>query len=159
MSEKKYTEKELTEAVRGGIEDRATWFYLLLKVAKEEGLDPDKLSKKAITEYGKLKSKNFKNVNGAGDFVDQLGCGVNKLAFDAKKIVSEEKRGELKFSHCPLVEAWKKLGCSKEEIVDLCKMANYGDFGIIGRFSELQLEFPKMLSKGDSCCHVVVTKR
>ncbi len=159
MSEKKYTEEELTEAVRGGIEDRATWFYLLLKVAKEEGLDPDKIAKKAITEYGKIKSKNFKDVNGAGDFASQLVGGVTKCAFGAEIVSAADKKAELKFSHCALVEAWKKLGCSSKEIVNLCKMANYGDFGIVSCFSKLQLEFPKMISKGDSCCHVVVTKK
>lgn len=159
MSEKKYTEEELVQAVRGAIQDRATWFYLLLEAAKEEGIDPDKIAKKAITEYGKIKSKNFKAVNGAGDFTSQLASGVTKCAFDMEIVTTEDKKGELKFSHCALVEAWKKLGCSSDEIVKLCHMANYGDYGMINSFEGLELEFPKMLSKGDECCHMIVTKK
>ncbi|WPC43588.1 L-2-amino-thiazoline-4-carboxylic acid hydrolase [Clostridium sp. JS66] len=159
MSEKKYTEEELTKAIRGAIGDRATWFYLLLKAVKEEGIDADKIAKKAITEYGKMKSKNFKDVNGAKDFATQLVGGVTKCAFGAEIAAAGDKKSELKFSHCALVEAWKQLGCSKDEIVELCRMANYGDFGIASSFDGIELDFPKMLSKGDECCHVIVTKK
>lgn len=159
MEEKKYTEKELTEAVRAAIQDRATWFYLLLKAAKEAGVDDDKIAKKAITHYGKLKGKNFNDVKNAGDFVTKLSTGVLKGAFDMERVVAEDNRGELKFKHCALVEAWKKLGCTNKEIEDLCKMANYGDYGMISCFQGLELEFPKMISKGDSYCHMVVTKK
>ena len=159
MEEKKYTQKQYTEAIRSAIEDRATWFYLLLKVAEEEGLDQDKIAKKAITKYGKLKGESFKSVKTAGDFVTKLASGNNACAFDIEKLVVEENRGELKFGHCALLEAWKKLGCTPEEIRDLCKMANYGDYGILSCAEGLELEFPKMLARGDDYCHLVVTKK
>jgi len=159
MANKKYTEKELTDSIRAAIEDRATWFYLLLKAAEEEGVDEDKIAKNAITKFGKFKGKNFDDVKTPGDFVTRLSEGNNTLAFDIQKVVANENRGELIFRYCPFVELWKKLGCSKEEIENLCKMANYGDYGILSCIDGLKLEFPKMISKGDEYCQVVVTKK
>ena len=159
MEEKKYTQKEFTNAIRSAIEDRATWFYLLLKEAEEEGLNQDELAKKAITRYGKIKGENFINVRTARDFATKLLGGNNTCAFDMEKLLVEEDRVELKFGHCALYEAWKKLGCTSDEIENLCKMANYGDYGILSCTEGLNLEFPKMQAKGDDYCHVVITKK
>jgi len=159
MDEKIYSQKEFTDGIRSAIQDRATWFYLLLQAAEEEGLDPDRIAHKALTKYGKLKGSNYKDVKSAGDFVTKLSSGNNTYAFAIEKLVVEENWGELKFGHCALVEAWKKLGCTPEEIQNLCKMANYGDYGILSCTEGLELEFPKMLAKGDDHCHVIVRKK
>jgi len=159
MEEKVYSQRELTAAVRSAIEDRATWFYLLLKVAEEGGLDQDEVAKTAMTRYGKIKSENFKDVKTAGDFVTRLSSGHTLGAFSMEKLVVEDNRGELKFEHCALFEAWKKLGCTPQEIENLCKMANYGDYGILSTIKGLKMEFPKMLAKGDPYCQVVVTRQ
>jgi len=159
MTEKTYTEKKFTESIRLAIEDRATWFYLLLKAAEEEGIDEDKIAKNAITKYGKLKGENFNDVKTPGDFVTKLSGGNNTLAFDMEKVIANDNRGELIFRYCPLLESWKKLGCSDQELEDLCKMANYGDYGILSCTEGLKMDFPKMMSKGDEYCHVVLTKK
>ena len=42
----------------------------------------------------------------------------------------QDDRFELEFHYCPLVKAWQKLGCTDEEISNLCDSAMCGDRGI-----------------------------
>ena len=74
MSEKKYTQEELTEAFRSAIEDRAKWFYLLSKYT-EEGFD--EIAEKAITEFGKAKGKALGNCETAKDFANGILNGTS----------------------------------------------------------------------------------
>ncbi|WP_066496369.1 L-2-amino-thiazoline-4-carboxylic acid hydrolase [Abyssisolibacter fermentans] len=163
MGEMMYTQKEFTDAFRSAIEDRATWFYLLLNAAEELGGDPDKIAEIAITRFGKMKGKKMEDslgrVTDAGDFVKKLSEGPAFNAFEMERVRFDEKQGELKFRYCALVEAWKKLGCSAEEISRLCKLASYGDFGVVSCFPSLNLEFKQLLANGDECCHMVVTPK
>lgn len=159
MKEKKYSQRELTDAFRMAIEDRATWFYLLLKTAKEVGADPEKIAEKAITDFGKMKGLKMGEVKSPGEFVIKLSTGHACEAFAMERVENSEDRGELKFRYCALVESWKKLGCTSQEISELCKLARYGDYGVVSVFPDLQLEFPKLLSEGDEYCHLVVTKK
>lgn len=159
MEEKIYTQSELTEAVRAAIQDRATWFYLLLKAGEKQGVDTEKMAYDAITEFGKMKGRRMADAKNAGELVDKISEGPGFHVFAMERVKSEEAVGELKFRHCALVEAWKKLGCSAEEIKNLCKLASYGDFGIVSCFPDLKLEFPELLSHGDGCCHMVITKK
>lgn len=150
---------EVTTAFRAAIEDRATWFYLLLKAAEKLGADPEKVAEQAITQFGKSKGEKFGAVETPGDFVDALGSGYAEHAFDMEKVEKTEERGVLHFHYCPLVEAWKKLGCSAEEISRLCRLARYGDYGVISNFPHLQLEFKKLLADGDDVCELIITKK
>jgi hypothetical protein len=163
MGEMMYTQKEFTEAFRSAIEDRATWFYLLLNAAEELGGDADKIAEIAITKFGVMKGHKMEEALGqvkdAGDFVMKLSEGPACAAFAMERVRHDEEKGELKFRYCALVESWKKLGCTPKEIERLCKLASYGDFGVISCFPELKLEFPQLLAKGDDCCHMVVTPK
>ncbi|MCC5910488.1 MAG: L-2-amino-thiazoline-4-carboxylic acid hydrolase [Clostridiaceae bacterium] len=159
MSEKTYTQQQLTEAFRASIEDRAKWFYLLLKYAKEENADTDKIAEKAILEFGKMKGLAIGKADNAKEFVEALSTGHAREAFEMNTIKAEEEESVIQFSYCALVEAWKKLGCSDEEIAHLCKLARYGDHGMVGVFDGLELDFNQLLSEGDSCCELVVRKK
>jgi len=149
---------EVTKAFRTAIEDRAVWFYLLLKAAKEEGADPEKIANKAITSFGKAKGKAFGTVNGADDFIEKLSGGYGCEAFEMEQIVKTPDKAVLHFHHCALVEAWKKLGLDKEEISELCRLARFGDFGVASNFPKLKLEFPKIIADGDDYCELLVTR-
>lgn len=158
LEEKIYTQNEMTEAVRAAIVDRATWFYLLLKASEKQGANSGDIAKEAITEFGKMKGKKFGDIKTPGEFINKISEGQGCYAFAMGDKVIGEDKGEIKFRYCALVEAWKNLGCSPEEIKELCKLASYGDFGIVSCFPELNLEFKELLSHGESCCHMVITK-
>lgn len=149
---------ETTKAFRAGIQDRAVWFYLLLKASGEQGADPVKVAEKAITQFGKAKGAAFGKVEGADEFIDKLSQGYACGAFEMEKVEHTPQKSVLHFHHCPLVEAWKQLGCSKEEISELCRLASFGDHGVVSNFPNLKLEFPKLLSNGDDYCELLVTK-
>lgn len=120
---------ETTKAFRAGIQDRAVWFYLLLKASGEQGADPVKVAEKAITQFGKAKGAAFGKVEGADEFIDKLSQGYACGAFEMEKVEHTPQKSVLHFHHCPLVEAWKQLGCSKEEISELSRFLNRGTVG------------------------------
>jgi hypothetical protein len=76
---------------------------------------------------------------------------------DIKK--EEDDESIIEFSTCPLVDSWKKLGCTDEEIATLCDYASCGDYGMVSVSPELQIEFPELISKGGKCCRMVITKK
>jgi hypothetical protein len=156
MSEKKYTQEELTEAFRSAIEDRAKWFYLLAKHTPE-GFD--EIAAKAITEFGIDKGHALGECKSAKDFANGILTGHPREAFAMEPIKIDEEQSVIKFHYCPLVEAWKKAGCSAEEVAHLCDLACNGDFGMASVFPELKLEFKQLLAKGEDCCEMVITKK
>lgn len=156
MKEKVYTQEELTNAFRSAIEDRAKWFYLLSKYTPE-GFDG--IAEKAITEFGVAKGKGLGECNTAKDFANGVLAGHPREAFAMEPVKLEDDESVIKFRHCALVEAWKKLGCSKEEISHLCDLACCGDFGMASVFPQLKLEFKQLLARGEDCCEMVITKK
>jgi hypothetical protein len=156
VNEKVYTQEELTNAFRAAIEDRAKWFYLLSKYTPE-GFD--KIAEKAITEFGVMKGKALGECKTAKDFANGILSGHPNKAFAMEPVKLDEEESIIKFRYCALVEAWKKLGCSKEEIAHLCDLACFGDYGMISIFPDLKLEFKQLLSREEECCEMVITKK
>ncbi len=155
-NEKKYTQQELTDAFRSAIEDRAKWFYLLSKYTKE-GFD--EVAEQAITEFGIAKGKALGDCKTAKDFANGILSGHPNKAFDMEPVKLDDDKCVIKFHHCPLVEAWKKLGCSKEEVEHLCDLACYGDYGMVSIFENLSLEWKQLLSKGAKCCEMCISRK
>jgi hypothetical protein len=161
MSEKMYTQQELTDALRAAIEDRATWFYLLLKGAKKQGLSVEQIENmagEAIFEFGKMKGEKMGAAKDPGEFVLKLSTGHVFESFAMERAHHDENKGVLKFRYCALVESWKKLGASPEEVAWLCKLARCGDHGVVSASPGLKLEFPNLLAEGNEYCELLVTK-
>lgn len=96
MEEKLYTQSELTEAVRAAIQDRATWFYLLLKAGEKQGVDTERMAYDAITEFGKMKGKKMADAKNAGELVNKISEGPGFHAFAMERVKSEETVGDRK---------------------------------------------------------------
>ena len=156
MSEKIFTQEELTDAFRSAIEDRAKWFYLLAKHTPE-GFD--EVAAKAITEFGVDKGKGLGKCETAKDFANGILTGHANKAFAMEPIKIEEDHSVIKFHRCALVDCWKKLGCSDQEVAHLCDLACNGDFGMVSVFPQLNLEFKQLLSRNEECCEMVITKK
>jgi len=149
---------DLTEAIRAGIRDRGTWFYLLLKVAKEQGGDSESIAKKAIFEFGKLKGEGLGDVSTPREFFDAISSKNAALAFEMEEVNVEDYEGTFRFHHCALCDAWKILGCSQEEVKQLCKLAMQGDYGMVSEYP-LDLKFNSTIGEGAKYCEMVITKR
>ena len=155
-----FTEKDLTDAIRAAIQDRAVWFYLLYSGMKEMGYDADKVAEKAIYKFGQMKGSK---IGGQGkspkDFFTGIATRNAALAFEMEPGSCDEKTGTYRFHHCALVEAWKNLGCTPEEIKHLCDLASCGDQGVVSCFPGLELKFNSLLAAGEPYCELQITKK
>lgn len=157
-NEKSVSEQELTKVVRDCIKDRAVWFYLLLKAAKEQGADPEKIAESAIFKFGQGKGAKLGNVTTPRQFFDGIATKNASLAFAMEEVEVGEDKGVYRFHHCALCDAWRELGCKQDEIHELCKLAMRGDYGVVSAFP-LNLEFNSTIAEGGSCCEMVITKK
>ncbi len=158
-AEKNVSEQELTAAIRAAIEDRAVWFYLLLKEMKAAGCDSDAVAQKAIFQYGQMKGKNIGPVASLKEFFDRFASKNVFLAFAMEPGEISEDHGYYRFHHCALVEAWKKLGCTQDECAHLCKLAKCGDYGIVSCFPGYELSFNGVIAEGKPYCELVIDKK
>lgn len=133
-SPKKYNDAT-TNALRGAIEHRATWMYLLLDEARKKGLSWDDFARSGIFQCG-LYHGQSKIKDNCPDYEDLREFFKPFLPEETMKVLEVEalkvEKDELvvEFHYCPLVTAWQKLGCSQEDIAHLCDIAMDGDRGI-----------------------------
>jgi hypothetical protein len=156
--EKCVTQSELIEAVRAAIQDRAIWFYLLIQEFKAAGYETDVPVKKAIFKFGQMKGRSIGQASTPKEFFEGIGTPNARLAFSMEDMGVTDHEGVYRFHHCALVEAWKKLGASPDEVAQLCELASCGDYGVVSCFPELRLKFNKLIAEGDAFCELVVTK-
>ncbi len=157
-----YTRDEVIEIQRNAIADRAKWFYLVLKYAKELGVAQetiDQMAEKAIWEFGIDKGNNMGVCTEANELAKKIADGIVIGSFDMELVEDDAAHSVLEFSYCALVEEWKALGCSDDEIAQLCDYASCGDFGLASVSPELNLEFDELISKGGKCCRMHITKK
>lgn len=146
----------LIEAVRGQLEQRATWLYLLCDEGKKRGLEPKDFGSAAIKRCGLAQGDDLVKKGKTNSLI-----GLRKTLFtkpaqwmfemDVKKSTDDEL--EIHFHYCPLVKAWQKAGCSDEQISELCDIAMCGDRGI-GEAYGCKLDLKKTIANGDDICHL-----
>lgn len=151
----------LVTAVRGQLEQRAAWLYLLCDEGRKRGLDPKDFGSAAIKRCGIGQGKVLVKQGGTDSLKGLRKTLFTKPAqwmFEMKVINSTDDELELHFHYCPLVKAWQKAGCSDEEIAMLCDIAMCGDRGI-GEAYGCELDLPKAIAKGDGICHLRYHKK
>jgi len=151
-------ETQLVTEVRKAIEHRATWMYLLLKEARERGLAWDEFARPAVFQTGCLSGqKKLEKMKDPGDmkeFSTVFAGETSRAIFEMEVIQADEEGYYLDFHYCPLVEAWKKLGASQEEIEQLCDIAMDGDRGVAAQFPEFEFSLGKTIAEGESVCQI-----
>lgn len=152
-------EEELTNAIRLAIQDRAVWFYLLYNGMKENGCNAVAVAEKAIFKFGQMKGQKIGAAATPKEFFDGIATKNAALAFAMEPREVEEEKGIYRFHHCALVEAWKKLGCTPEEVKHLCDLASCGDQGVVSCFPALELKFNSLIAAGDAYCELEITKK
>lgn len=145
-------QKQMIDKIRAAIKDRATWFALLYRSFKETMPDDqaEKLARRAIFEFGKMKAAKDPN-----NFTPELWVRrhVEKgshLVFDSDIQTGPEPAVQ-QMKYCALVEAWKEMGCTPEEIELFCDIAMEGDRGR-AHANGVRMELTGTLARGDSCC-------
>ena len=161
MLEKVYD--HITTEVRKAIEHRATWMYLLLKEARERGLDWDDFAREAIRKtgsiHGTLKKDKMSDTSSMEEFTTVFAGETSRKVFEMEVLAADEEKYHLDFHYCPLVSAWEKLGASPEDIEQLCDIAMDGDRGVAGEFEDFEFSLGKTIAGGDEVCEIRFDKR
>ena len=159
---KKYNDTT-TNALRGAIEHRATWMYLLLDEARKAGLSWDDFARKGIFKCGLFHSEhkikeNCVDINNFEEFFKPFLSEEMMKVLEVEIIEKTPDVLDLDFHYCPLVTAWQKLGCSQEDIEKLCDIAMDGDRGI-AEGCGYDFTIGSKIAEGDDTCRITFNKK
>lgn len=152
---------KLIQAVRGQLEQRAAWLYLLCDEAGKRGLDWEDFGSAAIRRCGLGQGAELVKQGGSNSLRGlrkQLFTKPAQWVFEMKIRKSTDKELAIDFHYCPLVKAWQKAGCTDEEISKLCDIAMCGDHGI-GEAYGGRLKLLRSIAKGDDVCRLYYHKK
>ncbi len=153
----------LVSEVRKAIEHRATWMYMLLKEARERGLDWDDFAREAVRKtgsiHGQLKLDKMKDPASMEEFQTVFAGEVSRGVFEMEVVKADAEGYHLDFHYCPLVSAWEKLGASPDEIEHLCDIAMDGDRGIADEFDNFEFSLGHTIAEGGQVCQIRFDKR
>lgn len=150
----------LLRAVRGTLEHRATWLYLLLKEAEKKGVKWEDIGLPAIKACGHLHGKTLIDSGGTRSLKGlkkELFTLPARIVFDMKILESTDDKLSIDFGYCPLVAAWQKISCSDEEIGRLCDIAMAGDRGIAESYGGT-LALGDTIANGHAKCQIRFSK-
>ena len=149
---------QLITEVRKAIEHRATWMYLLLKEARERGLEWDEFARPAVRATGCLsgqkKLEKMKDPGNMEEFSTVFAGETSRGVFEMEVVKQDEEGYHLDFHYCPLVSAWQKWGATQEEIEQLCDIAMDGDRGVADQFPEFEFSLGKTIAEGGYVCQI-----
>ena len=165
--DKTYTQEEhdeiLVAEIRKAIEHRATWMYLLLKEARDRGLEWDDFARPVIRETGCLGGQERRgrmvDPENLIEFQDVFPSDTSRKVFAMEVTAADEEKYYLDFGYCPLVNAWKKLGATAGEIKKLCDIAMEGDRGMASQFPAFQFSLGKTIAEGFAVCEIRFDKK
>ena len=160
----------LIRNLRNFFEHRALWMYLFIDEARKKGIKPENFAPAAIRRCGvyhgmraltgkdaAVQTADFKG-GSCRLLKKKLFPAVGKAIFEMKFLELDDDHFDVDFHYCPLVTAWKKQGCSDEEIDQLCDWAMEGDRGIAQVFG-CGLELKKTIAKGDGLCEIRIKRK
>jgi len=150
----------ILKAIRGTIEHRAVWLYLLLREGAKKGIGWEEMGYPAIRACGNMHGRELIELSGTNSLKGlkkKLFTLPARWVFDMKVLKSTDDTLSIDFGYCPLVAAWQKLGCNDEEIGRLCYIAMEGDKGIAESFNG-KLELGRTIANGYEKCQIRFTK-
>lgn len=146
----------LLKAIRGTLEHRATWLYLLLKEAEKKGIKWEDIGYPAVRACGNMHGKELISLGGTSSLKGlkkKLFTLPAQMVFGMKILESTDNKLSIDFGYCPLVAAWQKLGCTDEEIKRLCDIAMEGDRGIAESYGG-EMELGETIANGFEKCQI-----
>jgi len=121
------------------------------------------IMKRAIYRWGGVKSdryrtlaekKDFKGI--ADEFIKTSVCNGQLFKPSVHKV--DNKSTIIDMEGCPLVEAWRKMGLSEEEVAKMCEIANATDYGKYEGMG-LKLTIESTLAKGEEKCRLKIEEK
>lgn len=163
LNQPKNVQDDVINKLRGAIIHRGIWMGLILKEAKEKGLDWEQIGHSAIFKTGCLHGEGIKERMGVPGSL--VSFGNTFFTEDIKKVFEievktiDEDELTLEYGHCPLVTAWQQIGIEGEMLETLCDIAMSGDRGISSRFEEFEFTLGKTIAQGHRVCEVCFTRK
>ncbi len=152
---------KLIKAIRGLLEHRATWLYLLLDEAGKRGIDTEEFAKAAVMRCGCFQGDQLtaqagtKSLRGLKKILFTMPA---RMVFEMKILACTDDRLDIDFHYCPLVAAWQAQGATDEQIAELCDITMQGDSGIARSFG-CELELGDTIAKGFDKCQIRFIRR
>lgn len=158
LNQPKNTSDPVINKIRNAIVHRGLWMGLILKEAKERGLDWEAIGHSAVFNTGCMHGDGIKScMDVPGSLVS---FGNTFFTEDIRKIFEieitkiDENELNLEYGHCPLVTAWKQIGVDDDMLVKLCDIAMSGDRGIDSRFEDFEFKLGRTIAEGHPVCEV-----
>jgi hypothetical protein len=150
------SERELITKVRAAVKDRATWFALLYRSFSKAYPEAEvqRLCREAIYEFGRIKATKDPADFSPGAWVQRHVDKGSALVFDSE-VEKGQDHAVQRMRHCALVEAWREMGCSNEEVDLFCDIAMEGDRGRADGHG-LPMTLERRIGRGDPCCELIV---
>lgn len=153
------TNDELKVAVAGAIKDRAVIYYFIWKTIKRlhPEIDADEIMREASADAGRYKGKQWGKIGNAQQAIRAQSSKTGYLVFEQEFTQLEDSYAEKTFRRCPHMDAFRELGCTEEEMSQLCQnMLSYGDYGNFEPHTAVHMEFQEQISKGDPVCRMCI---
>ena len=148
------------EKIGRAIQARGEYLYYIYdELANEIGSEAsEKILRRAIRRYGQNLGRRMGPLTDADDFLKKLESGNPPQIFNREFQERGAHESLMRLNHCPLVESWRTLDCSSEEISLLCSIAMEGDFGIFDN-QPVHMTLESCLGDGDECCLMRIKKK
>lgn len=152
-------QKEMIDKVRAAIKDRATWFALLYRSFKEAlpEKEVERRARKAIFEFGRMKARNDPAEFSPAAWVERHVAKGSALVFDSDVEINDGGAVQ-RMKFCALVDAWKEMGCTPQEIDLFCDIAMEGDRGRAEAHG-VRMELEERIGRGDRFCNLKIFER
>jgi hypothetical protein len=162
LNQPQNTSDPVINKLRSAIIHRGLWMGLMLKEAKENGCDWEKIGHIAVFKTGCIHGDGIRDRMVEKDslvsFADTFYTEDIKNIFEIQVKQSDEKALKLEYGHCPLVTAWQQAGIEGEMLEKLCDIAMSGDRGIESRFPWIGFKLGKTIAQGHKVCEVSFTR-
>ncbi len=157
IKNKPICQEEYVQKVRGAMQHRAQWLYLLLDEAKKRGADWEDAARAATSRCGCFQGADlnacWEDHSSLKSFAQVFADEDFQKYFDMEILESTDGLLWIKFHHCPLVAGWQAIGCSDQEVAKLCDIAMDGDRNI-AKSCGLDFELGETIAEGGSCCEL-----
>lgn len=145
------------QKVRGAMQHRAQWLYLILDEARKQGIELESAARAAMARCGCFQGaglyEDWADHDSLRSFAEVFADEDFMKYFDMEIVEATDSQLKLRFHHCPLVAGWQAIGCSDEEVARLCDIAMDGDRNIAAA-CKLDFTLGDTIARGGKCCEL-----
>jgi hypothetical protein len=152
----RYLDDREVNMLRYTSENRATWYYFLIKEGLDNGLSLD-FAYEALRESGQYLAKSrYAHCKTLQEFSGVFMTDMLKRAFEGETKKSTDMEFVAEIHYCPLVAAWKSQTDDEEYIGKLCDVCVEMERAAVQALG-WKLELQSAIAKGDKTCTLAVS--